>query len=187
MDNTVRVQVSVAAPTSPQGEFRNSSPSFRGAVCICTLRLLYASQKCKTLRSSFSLRCKTVAHSLIFTPRVRLAPPFCKANLATALRSFGELFAYTPCGSFARRKMQDVHSLLVFRSAAKLSLPHHSHVVHPLLGQSAYSDGAGQRGRKKRSVRSAFCVLLFLRVYILAMYSESSVKMTPRPYAPASG
>ncbi len=46
-------------------------------------------------------------------------------------------------------KMQDVRSLPVFRFAAKLSLHHNSSVVHTLFGQSAYSDGAGRRGRKK--------------------------------------
>ena len=34
MDNTVRVQVSVAAPTSPQGELRNSSPNL-GELFAC--------------------------------------------------------------------------------------------------------------------------------------------------------
>ena len=150
MDNTVRVQVSVAAPASPQGGLRNSSPSF-GELFAYTPCGSFTRRKNarRSFAPRFSLRCKTVAPSLIFTPRVRLAPPFCKADFATALRVSGSCSHIHLAAPLRVAKMQDVRSLLVFRSAAKLSLTHHSHVVHPLLGQSAYSDGAGQRGRKK--------------------------------------
>ena len=110
----------------------------------------------------FSLRCKTVAHSLIFTPRVRLAPPFCKANLATALRVFGELFAYTPCGSFTRRENARRSFAPRFSLRCKTVAP------SPLVRRSPATRsirvfGRGRAKGKKKSGASAplFCVLLF--------------------------
>ncbi len=150
MDNTVRVQVSVAAPASPQGGLRNSSPSFRRAVCICTLRLLYASRKCKTfVRSSFfaSLQnCRSLTH---FHSAGAARAAVLQSEFRNSSPSFGELFAYTPCGSFTRRKNARRSFAPRFSLCRKTVAHYHSSAIHPLLGQSAYSDGAGQRGRKK--------------------------------------
>ena len=224
MDNTVRVQVSVAAPTSPQGGLRNSSPSFRGAVCIYTLRLLYASRKCKTfVRSSFFAlpqNCRSLTHFhsagaaraavlqgesrnsspsfrgavRIYTLRLLYASRKCKtfvrssffallqncrplthfhsagaaraAVLQGGLRnsspSFGELFAYTPCGSFARRENARRSFAPRFSLRCKTVAP------SPLVRRSPATRsirvfGRGRAKGKKKSGASAplFCVLLF--------------------------
>ncbi len=110
----------------------------------------------------FSLRCKTVAPSLIFTPRVRLAPPFCKANFATALRVFGELFAYAPCGSFARRKNARRSFAPRFSLRCKNVAPSQLVRRSPAT-RSIRVFGWGRAKGKKKSGASAplFCVLLF--------------------------
>ncbi len=57
------------APSSPQGNSRRS-PHFCADFLHPTLRLLFASRKCKPFtRSSFSASRKTIALSLIFAPR----------------------------------------------------------------------------------------------------------------------
>ena len=78
-------------------------------------------------RRSFAPRsCGTIAHSLIFAPRRRLPPPLLSArhfSLKTRGIAAGFLHLCLPL-TLRVAKMQDVHSLLVFRSAAKLSLVH---------------------------------------------------------------
>ena len=80
----------------------------------------------RSLSPRFSLRCKTIARSLIFAPRRRLPPPLLSArhfSLKTRGIAAGFLHLCLPL-TLRVAKMQDVHSLLVFRSAAKLSLVH---------------------------------------------------------------
>ena len=76
---------------------------------------------------SFAPRsCGTIAHSLIFAPRRRLPPPLLSArhfSLKTHGITVGFLHLCLPL-TLRVAKMQDVHSLLVFRSTAKLSLVH---------------------------------------------------------------
>lgn len=163
MDNTVRVQVSVAAPASPQGGLRNSSPSFRRAVCICTLRLLYASRKCKTfVRSSFfaSLQnCRSLTH---FHSAGAARAAVLQSEFRNSSPSFGELFAYTPCGSFTRRK--NARRSFAPRFSLRCKTVAHS----PLARRSPATRsirvfGRGRAKGKKKSGASAplFCVLLF--------------------------
>ena len=69
----------------------------------------------------FSLRCKTIAHSLIFAPRRRLPPPLLSVrqfSLKTRGITVGFLHLCLPL-TLRVAKMQDVHSLLV---PAELSL-----------------------------------------------------------------
>ena len=78
----------------------------------------------RSLSPRFSLRCKTIARSLIFAPRRRLPPPLLSArqfSLKTHGITVGFLHLCLPL-TLRVAKMQDVHSLLVFRSATKLSL-----------------------------------------------------------------
>ncbi len=80
----------------------------------------------RSLSPRFSFRCKTIARSLIFAPRRRLPPPLLSArhfSLKTRGTAAGFLHLCLPL-TLRVAKMQDVHSLLVFRSAAKLSLIH---------------------------------------------------------------
>ncbi len=163
MDNTVRVQVSVAAPTSPQGESRNSSPSFRRAVCICTLRLLYASRKCKTfVRSSFfaslqNYRSLTHFHSAGAARAAVLqgesrnsSPSFRRAVCICTLRL---LYASRKCKRFIRSSffasLQNCRSLTTRPSFTRYS-------VNPRIRM-----GQSKGEEKKRSIRSAFLFCCF--------------------------
>lgn len=161
MDNTVRVQVSVAAPTSPQGGLRNSSPKFSGSCSHIHLAAPLRVAKMQEVHSLLVFRFATklsLTHSFSLRgcgSRRRFA-----RRISQQLSEFSESCLHMHLAAPLRvAKMQDVRSLLVFRSAAKLSLTYHSSVVHPLLGQSAYSDGAGRRERKKaeRPLRFLFC------------------------------
>ena len=163
MDNTVRVQVSVAAPASPQGGLRNSSPSFRRAVCICTLRLLYASRKCKTfVRSSFfaSLQnCRSLTHfhsagaaraAVLQSEFRNSSPSFRRAVRIYTLRL---LYASQKCKTFVRSSF-----FALSQNCRSLSLVRHSPAT-----RSIRVFGRGRAKGKKKSGASAplFCVLLF--------------------------
>ena len=93
----------------PQGNFRSKPTVSPWVFCIYAFLSLYASRKCKTFTlSSFSLRYKTIARSLIFAPRRRL-PPLFQGNFSSkpaasprvsCIYAFLSLYASRKCKTF---------------------------------------------------------------------------------------
>ena len=110
-------------PSSHSTRRENARRSFAPRSCGTIAHSL----RRENARRSFAPRsCGTIAHSLIFAPRRRLPPPLLSARhflLKTHGITVGFLHLCLPL-TLRVAKMQDVHSLLVFRSAAKLSLVH---------------------------------------------------------------